>query len=62
MPSPLEVAKKLVAGEEIRMDFNSRKEVNDFEYEVLKKLLDLTENNMKDSSRMLTKLRSTPTQ
>jgi hypothetical protein len=62
MSSPLEVAKQLQAGELVHAHFANRKEVNDFEYEVLKKLLDLYNNDMKEASRALCKLRSTPTQ
>jgi hypothetical protein len=62
MPSPLEVAKQLKEGKELKLHFADRREVNDFEYEVLKKLLDLYENDMKEASRSLCKLKSTPTQ
>lgn len=61
MQSPLEIAERLKAGETIKLDFPNRKEVNDFEYEVLKKLLDLYSNDMKEASRKLCKLRSFPT-
>jgi len=59
--SPLEAAKRLQAGETVHLDFATRTQKNDFDYEVLKKLLDLYGNDMQTASRALVRLKSTPT-
>ena len=60
MPTPLDVAQRLKDGETIKLAFESKSQKHDFDYEVLKKLLDLYKNDMKEASRALVRLRSTP--
>jgi hypothetical protein len=60
MSTPLDIAKRLQAGETVKMSFETKTQKNDFDYEVLKKLLDLYNNDMKEASRALVRLRSTP--
>ena len=42
------------------MNFDNKNQKHDFDYEVLKKLLDLTNNDMQKASRTLVRLKSRP--
>lgn len=56
-----EAAEKLKAGEEVHVHFSTKKGKDDFDYDVLQKLLDLYDTDMKTASRALVRLKSTPT-
>jgi len=60
MACPLSIAKRLLEGETIPMNFDNKNQKHDFDYEVLKKLLDLTNNDMQKASRTLVRLKSRP--
>lgn len=55
-----EAADRLQKGEEVYVHFSTKKEKDDFDYNVLQKLLDLTSCDMRASSRALVRLKSTP--
>lgn len=62
MPSPLDVAKRLLAGEEVKIEFETKTAKHDWDYQVFKKLLDLTDNDLQTASRTIVRLKSRPTE